>query len=242
MGPSCFGTYTPRSVSQPQLQEDSLHRHIDRYPTAQAFPKRRAEVEEELLALKRIDLTIAPYFHRFPPYSGQWEQRRFSNPHPTENLFEPPQDVTAYTSWVLEGAMSFICDFDHDLKQMADLIADIRVGIINPAVPNIPMPLFSKPSRTMNSGTNFAEWITRKYTGQAETVPSGLKSYHFLEERIRDCQIRRDALWMLTPFRPLNLNCADAVRLKAIPADNRGENYDTATSSSSWLFFSSLDK
>ena len=193
MSPGCSGTCSPRSVSQRQLQDDLLQGQA---PSAEAFPNSRAETEEVLLVLKRIDRTIAPYFHAFPPYSGQWEQRQSSDPQTGEGLVESPRDVTAYTSWVLEGASSFICDFDHDIREMANLIAQMRVGSIDPAVPNIPVPLFSQPSRTGNLGTTLAEWITTKYSEQGETVSSSLESYHFLEECIQGCQIRREALWM----------------------------------------------
>lgn len=145
--PSCFGTHSPRSALQPQLQGNSLHQQA---PSAQMLLKLRAKAEDELRVLKRIDLVIAPYFHRFAPYSGQWERRPSSNPNCRGTYVEFPQGPTAYTSWVLEGAMSFLCDFDHDVKQMAGLVADIRPGTTNPAVPNIPVPLFSQPSRTTN--------------------------------------------------------------------------------------------
>lgn len=193
MSPSCFGTYSPGSASQPQVQYSTLH---PKALSAQSFPVSQAEAEDELLVLTRVDLTIAPYFHAFPPYPGQWEQRQCSNPHPTEAMVGLPRDVTAYTSWVLEGASSFIEDFDHDITQMANLIAHIRAGSINPAVPNMPVPLFSQPSRTGDFGASFVDLITRRYSGRAETISSRLEFYQFLEECIQDCQIRRDALWM----------------------------------------------
>lgn len=196
MASSFFASYSPMSAPQPQMQYNTLNPNAF---SAQAFPGSQAENEDELFVLKRVDLTIASYFHAFPPCPGLWERRQRSNPHHTEAMVELPWDATAYTSWVLEGASSFIQDFDHDIVQMANVIADIRTGFIGPAVPNIRVPLFSRPSRTGDFGgfsASFVDLITTGYNGPAETIKSRLEFYQFLEDRIQDCHIRWDALWM----------------------------------------------
>ncbi|KAI4124818.1 MAG: hypothetical protein LQ347_005579 [Umbilicaria vellea] len=193
MSPSCFGTYSPGFTSRPQVQYSTLH---PKALSAQSCPVSQAETEDELLVLKRVDLTIAPYFHAFPPYPGQWDQRQCSKPSLTEAMASLPLDVTAYTTWVIEGFSSFIQDFEHDTTEMANLIAEIRAGPIDPAVPNIPVPMFSQPSRTGDIGASFAGLVTKRHSGQAQAINSRLQFNKFLEACIQVYQIHREALWL----------------------------------------------